>query len=80
MRINNINSINFGVLDRSSVEKRPYGTYYKGTYKGYNIEVYDAFENKEKLVYVSDKVGNFVKYKLTYFQDSIKKIMKAHGW
>ena len=77
MRINGISSVNFGILDPKSVSKRSYGTYYKGSYKNYTIEVFDARKFKEKLIYVSDKVGNFIKYKLTYFQDNLKKVTKS---
>ena len=77
MRINNINSLSFGILNRSSIKKRPYGEYYNGNYRGNTIEVFDAYRDKERLIYVSDKHGNFIKYKLTYFVDSLKKVTRS---
>lgn len=77
MRINNINSVSFGILNRSSIEKRPYGEYYNGNYKDNKIEVYNAYKDKERLIYVSDKYGNFIKYKLTYYINNFKKITRS---
>ena len=77
MKINNINSLSFGILNRSSIKKRPYGEYYNGNYKDNKIEVFDAYKDKERLIYVSDKHGNFIKYKLTYFVNSFKKVMRS---
>ena len=80
MRINNnINSVSFGILNRSSIKKRPYGEYFNGNYKGNKIEVFDAYNDKERLIYVSDKYGNFLKYKLTYFINSFKKVTRSGG-
>ena len=67
---------NFGILKK--VKKRPYGDYMEGEYKGYKVEVYDAFKFNQLLIYVSKNL-NFVKSKLTYWQDGIKKITKAEG-
>ena len=77
MRINNINSTNFGILDRSSIKKRPYGDYYNGTYKGNKIEIYDAYKFNQRLIYVSDKQSNFLRLKLIHFEDGVRKIFRS---
>lgn len=69
-------NIKFGIL--KGVKKKPYGEYLEGEYKGYKVEVYDAFKFNQLLIYVSKNL-NFVKSKLTYWQDGIKKITKAEG-
>ena len=65
----------FGILIYS--KKTHYGEYTKGIYRDYNIEIYDAKKDKMKLQYVSDKLKNWVKSKLIYFQDGIKKITRS---
>lgn len=77
MRINNINSINFGILDRSSIKKRPYGEYYSGTYKDSKIEVFDAYKFNQRLVYISDKYTNFKRLKFINFEDGIRKVFRS---
>lgn len=64
----------FGIL--KSHKKKPYGYYMVGEYKGKKIEVFNAYKNNQLLIYVSEKM-NFVKSKLIYFQDGIKKVMRA---
>lgn len=68
------NNISFGIL--KEVKERSYGTYMRGEYKGKKIEVFDAYKNNQLLIYVSEKM-NFIKSKLVYFQDGIKKVMRA---
>ena len=68
--------LSFGILRK--VKKRPYGDYMEGAYKGYKIEVYDAFKFNQLLIYVSENM-RFIKSKLTYWQDGIKKVTKAEG-
>ena len=77
MDIQPIQPINFGILKK--IKKRSYGTYMEGSYKGYNIEVYDAFKFNQFLIYVSDKCRNFVKSKLIYWENGEKKITKSEG-
>ena len=69
-------NINFGIL--KGVKKRPYGQYMWGEYKGQKIEVYDAYKFNQFLIYVSKNM-RFVKSKLTYWIDGIKKITRAEG-
>jgi hypothetical protein len=69
-------NIHFGIL--KGVKKRPYGDYLWGEYKGKKIEVYDAKEFQQLLIYVSETM-RFVKSKLIYFQDGVKKIIRAEG-
>lgn len=69
------NNVSFGIL--KTHRKTSYGEYKQGFYKGYKIEVFDAYKNKQKLIYVSDKLLNWVKSKLIYFQDGIKKINRS---
>lgn len=50
-----------------------------GVYKGLNVEVYDAHIYNQRLIYISDECRNFIKSKLIYFVDGIKKIARAEG-
>lgn len=79
MRVEQIknSNISFGIL--KSISKKPYGDYMLGEYKGYKIEIYDAKKYNQFLIYISDKVGNFVKSKLNYIENGIKKTTKAEG-
>ena len=77
MRVDNISSINFGILDRSSIKKRPYGEYYNGKYRDNKIEIYDAYKFNQRLVYASDKYSNFIRLKLVHFEDSIRKVFRS---
>lgn len=54
-----------------------YGQYTWGKYKDYNIEIYDAKRDKMKLQYVSDQLKRWVKSKLIYFENGIKKITRS---
>ena len=76
MRIKPIDNVNFGIL--KYVKKKPYGTYMEGEYKGLKIEVYDAYKYSQLLIYVS-KSMNFIKFKLIYYVDGIKKVTRAGG-
>ena len=76
MDIQPIQPTSFGILKR--VKKRPYGEYLEGEYKGYKIEVYDAYKYNQLLIYVSKNM-NFLKSKLTYWVDGVKKVTRAEG-
>jgi hypothetical protein len=76
MKIQPTNNINFGIL--KGYKQRPYGDYMWGEYKGLKYEVFDAHKYNQKLIYVS-KYMNFVKSKLTYWMDGIKKVVRAEG-
>lgn len=68
----------FGILKR--YRKTNYGEYTVGEYKGYKIEVYDAFKYKQKLQYVSNKVTlKWIKSKLKYIQDGIKMVTRSES-
>lgn len=67
----------FGILKKH--KPTSYGQYMAGEYKNYNIEIYDAKRDKMKLQYVSDHLKNWVKSKLIYFQDGIKKITRSEA-
>lgn len=70
--------ITFGIL--KGYKKTSYGQYMWGTYKGHKIEVFDAIEKHgQKLQYVSDNLLRWVKSKLTYIQDGIKKINRSEA-
>lgn len=66
----------FGIYKGSS--QKPYGEYTWGEYKGFKIEVFDAYKQHQKLIYVS-KMMNFIKSKLIYWIDGHKKTMRAEG-
>ena len=68
--------LTFGIYKGS--KKRPYGEYKWGEYKGLKIEVFDAYKNNQKLIYVSKNM-KFIKSKLTYWLNGIKKIARAGG-
>lgn len=76
MRVQPVQPINFGILKR--VKKKPYGEYLEGEYKGFKIEVYDAYKYNQFLIYVSKNM-NFIKSKLTYWIDEVKKVTRAEG-
>lgn len=65
----------FGIYLKT--RKTSYGHCDIGRYKGINIEIYHDNESKSKLYYVSDKVRNWIKSKLIYFEKGIKKIIRS---
>lgn len=65
----------FGIYLRT--KKTFYGHCDIGKYKGNNIEIYYDYKDKTKLYYVSDAVRNWIKSKLIYFHNGIKKIMRS---
>lgn len=69
------NPISFGIYKGH----RPthYGEYTWGKYKDYNIEIYDDKKDRMKLQYVSDHLRKWVKSKLIYFKDGIRKITRS---
>ena len=70
--------ISFGIL--KGYRKTAYGEYMWGTYKGHKIEVFDATEKHgQKLQYVSDSLLRWVKSKLIYLQNGIKKINRSEA-
>lgn len=80
MKPNPISPVSFGIYLRT--RKTSYGQCDYGIYKNNNIEIYTAKENGKlihKLFYVSDAVRNFIKSKLIYFENGIKKIVRGSG-
>lgn len=66
----------FGILKHWHPTR--YGYYMTGIYKGKKIDVYNAHKVDQKLIYVSDaKFLTWIKSKLIFFQDGIKKITRA---
>lgn len=68
--------IPFGIY--KGTKKRPYGDYMWGEYKGLKFEVFDAYAFNQRLIYVS-KNYNFIKSKLIYWMDGVKKVIRAEG-
>ena len=70
--------IPFGILEHW--HPTLYGDYKRGFYKGLKYEVYDAKKYDQKLIYVSDKLSNWIKSKLIYVDNGIKKVMRADNY
>ena len=66
----------FGIYLKT--RKTAYGHCDIGKYKCKNIEIYHDYETKSKLYYVSDKFRNWIKSKLIYFENGIKKINRSN--
>ena len=74
MRIEPIQQPTFGILKEH--KKTPYGSYMRGVYKDFKIEIFNA--DNQRLQYVSDnKTLHWIKSKLTYFQNGVKKIIRS---
>ena len=70
--------ISFGIYKGS--EAKHYGTYMWGKWKDYKIEIYDAYVNKQKLIYISDRLNRFLKSKLIYFdKEGNRQHLKSGG-
>ena len=78
MHIQPVGNINFGIL--KGYKTTHYGDYMWGVYKDYKIDIYNASKHNQKLIYVSDnKFLNWIKSKLIYFEDGIRKIVKGES-
>ena len=77
MNVQPTDNISFRIYKGTKI--RPYGQYHWGEYKGNKIEIFDAHKENQKLIYVSDKFKNFIKSKLVYWLDGIKKVIRAEG-
>ena len=75
--ITTYNPISFGIYIKT--KQTAYGHCDIGKYRGHNIEIYHDYTDKTKLYYVSDKVRNWIKSKLVYFQDGIKKTIRSNA-
>lgn len=69
--------ISFGIYKYS--KPKPYGWFTHGEYKGYNIDIYDAKRENSKLYYVSDNTRRWIKSKLVYIQEGIKRIIRSEN-
>lgn len=67
----------FGIY--KGIKRTSYGKCTYGNYKGYNIEIYDDVKDKAKLYYVSDNIRRWVKSKLVYLDNGIKKIIRSNS-
>ena len=68
----------FGIL--KGYKKTPYGDYMWGVSKGKKIEVFNAWKNDQKLIYVSEEdTWRWVKSKFTYMQNKVKKVVKSQS-
>lgn len=77
MKIQPIDNTNFGIY--KGCKPRSYGLYKWGFYKDYKIEIYDAYNDGQKLIYVADKCKKFIKSKLIYWEKGIKKVTRCGG-
>lgn len=79
MRIERIKDrITFGIYKGHRLTS--YGEFTWGVFKGKKIEVYNATKHKQKLIYVSDNSTlKWIKSKLVYFQNGIKKIVRSEA-
>ena len=75
MKVQPTDNINFRIYKGTKI--RSYGQYHWGEYKGNKIEIFDAYKENQKLIYVSDNLKKFVKSKLIYWLDGIKRVMRA---
>lgn len=68
----------FGIF--KGYKKTLYGNYTWGIYKGHKIEIYNAEKYNQKLQYVSNnQTLKWLKSKLIYIQDGIKKVMRSQA-
>lgn len=71
------NFISFGIYNGTKITS--YGKCTYGKYKDYNIEIYDDIKDKAKLYYVSDNIRRWIKSKLIYLDNGIKKILRSNS-
>lgn len=77
MKIQPITPINFGIYKGTKTTR--YGQCDYGVFKEKNIEIYFDKQDKTKLYYVSDLFRNWIKSKLIYFENNIKKIIRSEA-
>ncbi len=75
------NSPAFGIYVKTT--PKYYGYITNGAYKGYSIDIYNAYDNgllRHKLYYVKDAVGKWVKSKLkSYYKDKCVRVTRAEN-
>lgn len=70
--------VSFGIYKGHRITS--YGQYTWGEYKGYKIEIFDAKKHNQKLQYVCDgQTLKWLKSKLTYIQDGIRRINRSEA-
>lgn len=69
--------IQFGIYKGTKVTG--YGKCVYGKYKNNNIEIYTDTKDNAKLYYVSDNLRRWIKSKLIYFHNGIKKIVRSNS-
>lgn len=67
--------VNFGIYKYTKYTN--YGHCDYGVYRNKNIEIYNDVKDNMKLYYVSDMFRNWLKSKLIYFVDGIKKTTRS---
>lgn len=67
----------FGIY--KCTRQTPYGYCTYGSYKGYRIDISYDEESKAKLFYITDKFSKWVRYKFSYFQGGVKRIVKGEN-
>lgn len=67
----------FGIYIKT--KKTSYGHCDIGRYKGNNIEIYHDYMERTRLYYVADKVRNWIKSKLVYFEHDKKRIIRSEN-
>lgn len=68
----------FGVY--RGMRKTTYGKCIYGKYKDYNIEIYDDKQDNAKLYYVSDNMYKWIKSKLVYLDNGIKRVIRSNSY
>lgn len=71
MKIQPIDNTKFGIYKKTVFTT--YGHKNFGEYKGKNITIYYDTERNVKMFYVTDAMRNWIKSKLIYIQDGVKK-------
>jgi hypothetical protein len=77
MKIQPTDNIKFGIYKGTKITH--YGQCDYGVFRNKNIEIYQDYRDKTKLYYVSDMVRKWIKSKLIYFQDGVKRIIRSQN-
>ena len=77
MNIKPIDNTSFGVYKKTIITG--YGHKMVGTYKGNNIIIHYDQQNNIKMFYVTNNFNKWIKSKLEYFQNGVKKIIWSYA-
>ena len=66
---------NFGIY--KGTKKSPFGQCLYGTYKGNTIEIHSNKYDDNKLFYITDNMGKWIRSKLVYWVNGVKSIAKS---